>query len=200
MTSTQDLAPAEPILITGAAGRIGRALARHWRERKLVCLDQPEGDLRRHDPAWTVRFAGIATAVHLAADPDPASAFDSAAEGNLLMTLNVLRACSEHGVGRLIYASSVWAEYETWRLSRDMTWYAASKIAGEALVQAWADQSRCPAICLRFGGFDPAAPAAPPLIEALRLDEAALAFHADEALAWGEPRCAIRYALGTFGR
>lgn len=200
VTSPDLLPPAEPILITGAEGRIGRALARHWGERELILLDQPEGDLRRHEPAWTDRFAGVGTVVHLAADPDPASAFDSAAEGNLHMTLNVLRACGEHGVGRLVYASSVWADHERWRLAEEMTWYAASKVAGEALVRAWADQWRRPAVCLRFGGFDPAAPPEAPAIESLRLDETALRFHADEALAWSEPRCVVRYALGRLAR
>jgi nucleoside-diphosphate-sugar epimerase len=142
------------------------------------------------------RFAGIATVVHLAADPDPAAPFDSAAHGNLVSTLNVLRACSEAGIGRLVYASSVWADYAKWRLADEMTWYAASKIAGEALVEAWAIQERRPAICLRIGGFDPSVPDFGPPAETLRVDEAALVHHFDEALAWSEPRCAVRYALG----
>ena len=185
-----------PILITGASGRIGRTLAQHWQARRLVLLDRPEGDLIRDDNAWTRRFAGVGTVVHLAADPDPASPFDSAAAGNIQATLNVLRACSDHDVGRLVYASSVWADYRAWRLAPKMTWYAASKIAGEALVQAWADERGRPAVCLRFGFFDPEAVDVPPEAENHRLNEAALAYHLDEALAWSEPACAVRYAMG----
>ncbi|MBM0207198.1 SDR family oxidoreductase [Micromonospora sp. STR1s_5] len=184
------------ILITGARGRIGNALARHWRDRAPVLMDREDGDLTRYDPAWAGRFAGIGTVVHLAADPDPASRFESAAAANIEATLNVLRACLEHDVERLIYASSVWADYETWRLAPETTWYAASKMAGEALVRAWADQSGRPAVCLRFGYFDAEATDVPPEAETHRLNEAALAFHLDQALAWPGPGCSIRYAMG----
>ncbi|NNM72879.1 NAD-dependent epimerase/dehydratase family protein [Enterovirga aerilata] len=184
------------IVVTGARGRIGRALAGHWRGRDLVLLDREEGDLARYDPAWAGRLAGAGTLVHLAADPDPASAFASAAKANTEALLNVLQACDEHGIGRLVYASSVWADFAAWRLAPRMTWYAASKIAGEALVVAWADQNARPAVCLRFGYFDPAAVDVPPEAETHRLNEAALGFHLDAALAWSEPRCTIRYAMG----
>ncbi|MDB5557591.1 MAG: putative oxidoreductase protein [Enterovirga sp.] len=184
------------ILITGALGRIGSSLAAHWRDRECRLLDRPDGDLTGYDVGWTERFAGVGTVVHLAADPDPASPFESAAAGNIAATLNVLRASAEHGVARFIYASSVWADYERWRLAPTMTWYAASKISGEALVQAWADQLRRPAICLRFGFFDPAVARAHPNAETHRLTERALAFHLDEALAWSEPSCSVRYAIG----
>ncbi len=188
--------PSNPILITGAKGRIGRALLHHWRDRDCVALDREEGDLTLYDPGWARRFAGVRTVVHLAADPDPSSPFESAAATNIESTLNVLRACSEGGVQRLVYASSVWAEYEAWQLAPRMTWYAASKIAGEALVKAWADQHRRPAVCLRFGYFDPEATSVPPQAETHRLDKVALGFHLDAALAWSEPRCSVRYAMG----
>jgi uronate dehydrogenase len=185
-----------PVLITGANGRIGRTLVTAWASRSIVALDREDGDLVQYDSRWVSRFGGIATVVHLAADPDPAAPFESAAHANILSTLNVLRACSAAGVARLVYASSVWADYAKWRLADEMTWYAASKIAGEALVEAWAVQERRPAICLRIGGFDPSVPDFGPPVETLRVDEAALVHHVEEALAWCEPRCAVRYALG----
>ncbi len=188
--------PPRPILITGARGRIGSALLRHWRDRDCVALDREEGDLTSYEESWAKRFEGAGTVVHLAADPDPSSPFASAASGNLQATLNVIRACSEHGVARLIYASSVWADYAAWQLAPKMTWYAASKIAGEALVRAWSDQLGRPAVCLRFGYFDPAASGVLPEAETHRLDEAALGFHLDQALAWSEPCCSVRYAMG----
>jgi uronate dehydrogenase len=187
------------ILITGAAGRVGRAITEHWSDRDLVLLDREEGDLARRATAWEDRFEGVDTVVHLAADPDPESAFESAAASNLAATINVLRACLGYGVTRVVYASSVWADYEKWRLSDRMTWYAASKQCGEALVHAWAAQASRPAVCLRIGGFDPSIPSALASFETLRVDAAALAFHFDEALAWNEPRCTIRYATGRLG-
>lgn len=189
------------ILITGARGRIGSALAAYWRDRhRLVLLDRAEGDLTAYDRTWTARFAGVETVIHLAADPSPASGFESAGAGNLTATLNVLRAAHEHGVARLIYASSVWADFGPWQLAERMTWYAASKIAGEALARAWADQYRRPVVCLRFGGFGVDVPADAPVAGMSHLDQAALAFHADAALAWNGPGCVTRYAVGKFGR
>jgi nucleoside-diphosphate-sugar epimerase len=141
----------------------------------------------------------VDTVLHLAAYPNPDPAFESAAANNVAATINVLRACMGHGVARVIYASSVWADYEKWRLSERMTWYAASKQCGEALIRAWAEQAGRPAVCLRIGGFDPLIPTAGASFESLRVDPAALAFHFDEALAWNEPRCTIRYATGKLG-
>ena len=186
----------QPILITGARGRIGRALSRHWKGRECVLLDREEGDLTVFHPTWADRFTGVTTVVHLAADPDPGSPFESAGAANIVATLNVLRACLESDVQRVVFASSVWADYEAWGLAPRMTWYAASKVAGEALVTAWADQVGRPAVCLRFGYFDPEAQSTSPEAETHRLNEEALRFHADEALTWSEPRCIVRYAMG----
>lgn len=186
------------ILITGARGRIGACLARHWRDgHDLVLLDREDGDLAVPDPAWTDRFAGVGTVVHLAGDPDPRAGFESAGAGNVLATLNVLRACAAHGVRRVVYASSVWADWAPWQLAERMTWYAASKIAGEALVAAWAHETPDrAAVCLRFGWFDPTAPTGTPVQEARRLDAGTLAMHADAALARDAPGCVVRYAVG----
>ena len=183
------------ILITGAKGRIGRALAAHWRSRDCILLDREDGDLTVSDAAWTERFAGAETVVHLAADPDSTGGYETAAADSISATLNVLRACREHRVQRVIYASSVWAEYEKWGLARTMRWYSASKIAGEALVHAWADETERPAVCLRFGYFDPGTPYNS-AEEWRRLSEAGLVMHADDALRWTGPGCSVRYAVG----
>jgi nucleoside-diphosphate-sugar epimerase len=178
---------------------VGRAITEHWSDRDLVLLDREEGDLTKPAAEWENRFAGVDTVVHLAADPDPESGFESAAASNLAATINVLRACVGYGVRRVVYASSVWADYEKWRLSDRMTWYAASKQCGEALIRAWAEQAGRPAVCLRIGGFDPSIAAGDASFETLRVDAAALGFHFDEALAWNEPRCTTRYATGRLG-
>ena len=153
-----------------------------------------------HDPeASASAFAGVETVVHLAADPDPASPFESGGYGNTLATLTVVGACLQAKVRRLIFASSVWADTPAWGLSDRMTWYAASKLAGEALVRAWADQTGNPAVCLRPGYFDPHAGRADDFNEALRVDVPSLCRHFDEALAWSGPGCAVRYAVGKLG-
>jgi uronate dehydrogenase len=191
------------ILITGAAGRMGRALLQHWQGRAVVGLDRVGADLiadlLQGPDACASAFAGVETVVHLAADPDPGSSFERGGYGNTLVTLTVVGACLRADVRRLIVASSVWADAPTWGLSDRMTWYAASKLAGEALVRAWADQTGNPAVCLRPGYFDPEASRADDFNEALRVDVPSLCRHFDEALAWAGPGCAIRYAVGKLG-
>ncbi|GJD49432.1 hypothetical protein OPKNFCMD_2162 [Methylobacterium crusticola] len=192
------------ILITGAAGRMGRTLREHWRERAVIGLDRHGAerivDLLHGPEACGPAFAGAETVVHLAADPDPGSPFERGGHDNTVATLTVVGACLRAGVRRLIFASSIWADAPAWGLSDRMTWYAASKLAGEALVRAFADQTGHPAVCLRPGYFDPQAGRADDANEAVRVDRASLCRHFDEALAWPGPGCATRYAVGTLCR
>ena len=191
------------ILVTGASGRMGCTLLQHWRDQDVIGLDRRGTDrivdLTREPQACALAFAGVETVVHLAADPDPASPFESGGYGNTIATLTVVGACLQAKVRRLIFASSVWADTPAWGLSDRMTWYAASKLAGEALVRAWADQTGNPAVCLRPGYFDPQAGRADDFNEALRVDVPSLCRHFDEALAWPGPGCAVRYAIGKLG-
>jgi nucleoside-diphosphate-sugar epimerase len=191
------------ILVTGASGRMGRTLLQHWRDRDVIGLDRAGADrnidLTQGPEACTSAFAGAQTVVHLAADPDPGSPFERGGYGNTLATLTVVGACLRAEVRRLIFASSVWADAPVWGLSDRMTWYAASKLAGEALVRTWADQTGNPAVCLRPGYFDPVAGRADDFNEALRVDVPSLCRHFDEALVWPGPGCAVRYAVGKLG-
>ena len=182
---------------------MGRTLLHHWRDRAPLGLDRTGADrivdLTSGLDACASAFAGAETVVHLAANPDPASSFESGGYGNTVASLTVLGACLRADVRRLIFASSIWADTPAWGLSEQMTWYAASKLAGEALVQAWADQTGNPAVCLRPGFFDPEVGRADDFNEALRVDVPSLCRHFDEALAWPGPGCAIRYAVGKLG-
>jgi nucleoside-diphosphate-sugar epimerase len=75
------------ILVTGAAGNIGRKLVDHLRAEcagyDLVCLDvvkcapytDMSHDLSKWDESWTERFAGVDVVVHLAADRYPTADF-----------------------------------------------------------------------------------------------------------------------------
>ncbi|MBX3016168.1 MAG: NAD(P)-dependent oxidoreductase [Caldilineaceae bacterium] len=103
------------ILITGAAGNLGRKLAIHLQGRyDLQLLDMKTGDyddvkvadLAQWDPAWVQHFAGVDTVVHLAANPNPMPAWAELLESNMDTVVNVFNAAAQQGVQRVIYASS----------------------------------------------------------------------------------------------
>lgn len=115
------------VLITGGAGFIGRHVAAHLLEhggydvtaidneslgdRKHLDLDRVRfvaGDLRSRDDVRTA-LEGQEAVVHLAADTrvmdsieDPANNF----ENNVLGTFNLLQACRDQGVSRVVAAST----------------------------------------------------------------------------------------------
>ncbi len=116
--------PADPVLVTGASGFVGSAVARALvargaRVRALVRptsrvahlagldLDFAEGDLR--DPASLRRaLQGVRQLYHVAADyrlwtPDPAAMIASNVEG----TRNLMAEARRAGVERIVYTSSV---------------------------------------------------------------------------------------------
>lgn len=103
------------ILITGAAGNLGRKLTNHLQGRyDLQLLDLKTGgyndvhqvDLALWNTAWVERFAGVDTVVHLAANPNPMPAWAELLESNMDTVVNVFNAAAQKGVKRVIYASS----------------------------------------------------------------------------------------------
>lgn len=95
------------VVVTGAAGNLGRKLAEHLAARcELVPLDMPDGDLSLWDPAWVSRFAGADAVVHLAGDPVAYHGWDELTGPNVDSMLNVFEAAAQHGVRRMIFASS----------------------------------------------------------------------------------------------
>jgi len=115
------------ILVTGAAGNLGRKLiahllARPWCKR-VIGIDRTE--LRNHpaewddridlrvadltdlqDGRWRSAFRGVDAALHFAAqNPDPDARWDDAC-ASFDMTLHVLDAARQTGVRRLVFASS----------------------------------------------------------------------------------------------
>lgn len=156
--------------MTGAAGRIGRAvspaLAQRW-------------DLRRTDQARTAgaegvevldvadldacraAFAQAEAVVHLAANPSPEAGFDELHDPNLVGPYAVARAAAEAGVRRLVLASSLHAvsamPERVQRRADDQprpgNLYGATKAWSEA-VGAWtAATTLTTVVALRIGYF-----------------------------------------------
>jgi NAD+ dependent glucose-6-phosphate dehydrogenase len=133
----------DPVLLTGAGGRVGRAIldgigdAHEWRllDREPISRSRlPEsvadaerviGDVTK--PA-TVREAvrGVSTVVHLAGDPRPEAPWESVLTNNVDGTQTVMAVAAEAGVGSVVFASSNHAvgAYETEERTPEM--YRAS--------------------------------------------------------------------------
>jgi nucleoside-diphosphate-sugar epimerase len=127
------------------------------------------GDIR--DLA-TIRpaFAGVDAVVHLAAASSVDAPWDDVLADNITGTYNVFEAAREHGVRKVVFASSnhVVGMYEVEgapaiydladrRLCEPLTpvrpdsLYGVSKVFGEALGRLYADRHGMDVVCLRIG-------------------------------------------------
>lgn len=120
------------IVITGAAGRIGRQMRLDLSsDHDLVLLDRQPGAMkeciradltsrrpgRRYRSAWREfpwerHLEGADAILHLAGNPSPWASLEDAMRGNLEATWNLLEAASRQGVARIVHASSWWAAGE----------------------------------------------------------------------------------------
>lgn len=166
--------PAAVLLITGAAGNIGRKLTAHFRSKgyRLVLLDivaQPAesgieiADLSRTG-SWADRFDGVDCVIHLAADRRVEADWGSVIPHNIDATLNVFEAASCHGVKRVVFASSLWVMKgyggSSSILAEDLApmpvnAYGASKLAGERIGRFFSETRGLSAICFRPGSCLP---------------------------------------------
>lgn len=99
--------------ITGAEGHIGTVLREglpgEFEIKSFTLHDEPfeshSADLS--DPG-AVRgiFDGLDAVVHLAADPEPRSGWDSILKNNISATYNVLEECRRAGVGKVVFATT----------------------------------------------------------------------------------------------
>lgn len=109
--------PRKHVLVTGAAGTIGRAVCRELlrRNHRLRAFDKLRADL---EAEWIVAdladFAalrqaatGVDAVIHLAATPADADFFEHLLPNNIIGTFNLFRAVTEAGVKRLVVTSSV---------------------------------------------------------------------------------------------
>src|SRR5712692_7110352 len=162
------------VLVTGAAGMIGKQLQSYLRERYQLRLmyhrtilpgvgddEVVVGDIC--DLATVERaIQGVSAVVHLAGEPNMHATFEAVFENNIRGTYNVYEAARRHGLPRIVFASTnhvagwyeVLEEYVTPdRPVRPDGYYGASKAYGEALGRWYNDAYDLPIICLRIGSY-----------------------------------------------
>jgi uronate dehydrogenase len=167
-----------PVLLTGAAGRIGTVLRgglpeRGWAVRSLDVVPVPDprpgeehvvADVT--DPAAMAEaVSGTSAVVHLGGLSGE-STWAAISHANIDGTQCVLEAARRAGVPRVVLASSNHATGFTPRpasgllreddgLARPDTFYGVSKVAMEALGALYADRYGLDVVCLRIGTAAP---------------------------------------------
>jgi uronate dehydrogenase len=164
------------VLVTGAAGSIGRALVAGLPEHghtvrgldrvslpdDLTDVDHTVGDLR-DEAVLDAALAGVDGVVHLAAIPSETSYAESV-DSHVTGTYAVLEAMRRAGVRRMVYASSNHAVGFTPRPlgggllgvdipARPDSYYGMAKVAAEGLCSLYADRYGVEAVSLRIGSF-----------------------------------------------
>jgi uronate dehydrogenase len=159
------------VLVTGSAGRIGRAVVAELqaRGRPLRCFDRvptpgvPDAVVGDLTDAAAVRRAveGAGTVIHLAATPDDDDFPTQLMPNNVLGVYHVLESARLAGVRRLVLASSgqvVWWQRQRgpWPIKADdpptpRGWYAATKVFLEAAGRTCADAHGMSVIVVRLG-------------------------------------------------
>jgi uronate dehydrogenase len=163
------------ILITGAAGHIGRALRAGLAGRYAVLRladiapQAPAGpgeevctvDIRRPETLEPA-MAGMDCVVHLAGIPDEDS-WERIRDMNIDGCYNVFESARRAGVRRVVFASSNHAVgfhrrdrmIDDTDTARPDSRYGASKVFGEAIGRLYADKHGMSVACLRIGSFRP---------------------------------------------
>lgn len=191
------------VLITGANGLIGNLVYAHLAQQPeqydpyaMVRRVQPSSRASHPGfcevPAEKTRLAdladfpavqravqGMEVVVHMAADPDGRSGWESILANNIEGAYHVFEACRQAGVQRVIYASTNQVVFgyfkeEPYRSlnpwppgdlpqkidftpilhtmpTRPLNYYACSKVFGEALAHMYAFSHGMSCICLRIG-------------------------------------------------
>lgn len=168
--------PQRAVLLTGAAGNIGRAFRRLAGDRyRLRLADAKPVHLSPNEDAETLPLdvsdpeacqsacRGIDTVIHLAADPSPEAGFyESLLENNVKGVYNIYRAAADQRVRRVIFASSVHAvggypagfQPHAGSAPRPRNLYGASKAFGETIGSVFAAQEGLTSIAIRIGAFE----------------------------------------------
>ena len=165
----------QTLLITGAAGIVGTALRPYLRQHyRLRLLDRrPVSDAQEGesvlvgdltDPAFVDQaVAGSHAVLHLACAHGTGIAFGDTVEPNYHATLYLLESAQRHAVKRFIFTSShhVVGQYRTDDAATfDLmppapdSYYALSKVFGEAACAAWTSRYNLPTFVIRIGNAD----------------------------------------------
>jgi nucleoside-diphosphate-sugar epimerase len=159
------------VLVTGSAGRIGRAVVRELTARGHKvrgfdriwtpgATDAVVGDITH---AETVRraVAGVQTLIHLAATPDDDDFLTQLAPNNIVGAYQIMETARAAGVRRYLLASSgqvVW--WQRFRgplpIGPDVPptprgWYAATKVFVEAAGRSFAEAHGLTVVAVRLG-------------------------------------------------
>jgi uronate dehydrogenase len=162
-----------PVLLTGAAGRMGRLVRPLLSESgwELHCLDRaPNGDedVQAIDvldtDALDAATVGCGSVIHLAGIPGEAPLAEIL-EANVQGTQAVLDAALRRGIQRVVLASSnhavgMWEREAGQDLQVDIrprpdTFYGVAKVAAEALGQLYSDRFGLEVVSLRIGNCRP---------------------------------------------
>ncbi|WP_136440422.1 NAD-dependent epimerase/dehydratase family protein [Pacificoceanicola onchidii] len=158
------------VLITGAGGHLGRKLFDVLEADPEMSVsgvdirpvDHP--DIHTADlsgaPDWAKLLHGVDVIVHLAGDREPAASWNSAIEHNMDATLSLYHHAAEHGVKRVVLASSNWIHGDK-RFTSDtlnsatppgpVNAYGVSKLFCERTGAYFAKHHGLSVICLRIG-------------------------------------------------
>lgn len=162
------------VLITGAAGQIGRVLRAGLRGQYQLRLadvapQAPAGDNEEVVSADITKLEalvpvmqGVDVVVHLAGIPDE-DCWEKIRDMNIEGCYNVFEAARQAGVKRVVFASSNHAVgfHRRDRMIDDTvaprpdSRYGVSKVFGEALGRMYADKHGMSVACMRIGSFRP---------------------------------------------
>jgi len=166
------------ILLTGAAGRIGRVVTAGLAGRYDLLLTDANPPIETRgfpfvqadiSDAEQIRplCRGINTVIHLAASSELETPWEALLRNNIIGLQHVFQAASESGCRRVIFASSTHVadghppgrRLPAGAPVLPLTLYGASKAWGEAVASVYARPDSLSAICLRLGwvlpGDDP---------------------------------------------
>jgi len=179
------------VLVTGAAGNIGRYFATHaGSDLSLRMLDRPGADWNGLDrcgeiieaditdlAAMKLACSDVEVVLHLAGDPDPSATWESLHPTNIVGTYTTFAAAKAAGCRRIVFASSIHAvsggpvdvQVKTGEPVNPGDLYGVTKCFGEALGRYMAEQEGIGVVAVRIGAFQPLdvaqEPTASPLLD-----------------------------------